>query len=150
MPTGRTENLIQYNGGTSEEARENGRKGGKASGEARRKKADLRRMAQTVLDGTYKDTNGNDISGEELVIRSLVKNLANTNGRNWGKAVDILIQLTGSSMTPEQKAKIKAETELAKAKAQALTGTVDDSIADDGLIEALKGSAANDWSDPDD
>ena len=126
------------------------RKGGKASVEARRKKADLRRMAQTVLDGTYKDTNGNDVSGEELVIRSLVKNLANTNGRNWGKAVDILIQLTGSSLTPEQKAKIKAETALAKAKAKALTGTGDDSVADDGLLEALRGSAASDWSDPDD
>ena len=40
------------------EAVENGRKGGKASGKARKRKADLRRMAQEVLDGTFKDKHG--------------------------------------------------------------------------------------------
>ena len=43
-------NLIQYNGGLSpSEARENGRKGGKASGEARRKKADFRKTLNALL-----------------------------------------------------------------------------------------------------
>ena len=36
---------------TSEEAREYGRKGGKASGEARRKKATLRKIAKGMIDG---------------------------------------------------------------------------------------------------
>lgn len=43
-------NLIQYNRGLSpSEARENGRKGGKASGEARRKKADFRKTLNALL-----------------------------------------------------------------------------------------------------
>lgn len=52
--------------------------------------------------------------------------------------------------TEEQRARIdqiKAQTELAKAKAQNGEST---EIADDGFLEALKGSAADDWSDGDD
>ena len=44
---------------TTEEARERGRKGGKASGRARREKANLRKLAQQVLDDSYKDSNTN-------------------------------------------------------------------------------------------
>lgn len=50
----------------------------------------------------------------------------------------------------EQRARIdqiKAQTELTKAKIQ--TGEVTE-IADDGFLEALKGVAADDWSDGDD
>ena len=136
--------------GNGGEAAAAGRKGGKASGEARRRTADLRRIAQTVLDGTYKDKNGVEVTGEELIARSLVANLANTGGKNWGKAMELVIQLTGASMTPEQKAKIKAETELAKAKAKALNGEKSSLVADDGFLDALNGTAAADWVDGDD
>lgn len=50
----------------------------------------------------------------------------------------------------EQRARIdqiKAQTELTKAKAQNGETT---EIADDGFLEALKGAAADDWSDGDD
>lgn len=48
--------------------------------------------------------------------------------------------------TEEQRARIeqiRAQTELAKAKAQTDEG---DEIADDGFLEALKGTAAEDWA----
>ena len=57
-----TENLVPNNKRSPNEVRENGKKGGIASGKARRKKADLRELAQTIIDGTYTDENGCDIS----------------------------------------------------------------------------------------
>ena len=43
------ENLIPFDKRSEREAREFGRKGGKASGEARRKKADFRRTLNLLL-----------------------------------------------------------------------------------------------------
>ena len=45
-----SENLIPTNRRTKKEVREIARKGGKASGEARRRKADLRKALKTVLE----------------------------------------------------------------------------------------------------
>lgn len=45
------ENLIPFDKRTKEEARESGRKGGIASGKARRKKADFKRAANLILSG---------------------------------------------------------------------------------------------------
>jgi LDH2 family malate/lactate/ureidoglycolate dehydrogenase len=145
------ENLIPFSERTEEEARENGRKGGKASGAARRRKADLRRMAQDILDGTYTDKNGKPFTGAELIQNGLLANLGNPNSKNWGKAMDIFIQLTGANMSPEQKAKLKAETQLAKAKAKAADPKQAVSTVNDNFLEALNATAEeDDWSDNDD
>lgn len=43
------------------------KKGGIASGQARREKRDLRRALEMLLEKEYKDRNGNTISGTELI-----------------------------------------------------------------------------------
>ncbi len=135
---------------TAEEQREIARKGGKASGVARRRKADLRRMAQDILDGTYTDKNGKPFTGADLIQNGLMQNLSNPNSKNWGKAMDIFIQLTGANMSPEQKAKLKAETQLAKAKANAIDPKHAVSTVNDNFLEALNATAeGDDWSDND-
>lgn len=53
MPKDGKDNLILHR--SSDEARKNGRKGGVASGEARRKKRDLRETLETLLKSTLKD-----------------------------------------------------------------------------------------------
>jgi hypothetical protein len=127
---------------SSEEAVKNGRKGGINSGKARKRKADLRRMAQEVLDGTYKDRRGNEITGEEAVIRGLVANLTNPQGKNWGKAMDLLVTLLGANKSREEKQQIKAQTALTKAKVDMLTGA-DTSALDrlDAILGAMKNNA---------
>lgn len=128
-------NLIPFTSEQSrEEAKKNGRKGGYASGEARRRKADLRKMAQTLLDGTFTDKNGNEFTGEELVLKGLMTNLGTPNGRNWGKAMEIMITLLGASMTPEQRENLKASTEKIKAETRRITG---DSEHHNGMLEDL-------------
>ena len=49
MGKGNINNLIQYNGQTPEQARENGQKGGIASGVARRKRRTFRELIETVM-----------------------------------------------------------------------------------------------------
>jgi hypothetical protein len=116
---------------SGEEAAKSGAKGGKASGKARKRKADLRRMAQEVLDGTYKDRRGNEITGEEAVIRGLVANLTDPQGKNWGKAMDLLVQLLSANKSREEKQMLKAQTALIKAKAELLN------VSDDSVLEKL-------------
>ena len=101
---------------TASEARERGSKGGINSGKARERKADLRKMAQEVLDGTYTDKNGREVTGEEAVIQGLVANLADPKGKNWGKAMELLIKLSGADKSREENQKLKAEVALLKAK----------------------------------
>lgn len=126
----------------------NGRQGGIASGKARRRKADLRKMAQAVLDGTHIDQRGNEVTGEELIIHSLVKNLSMPQSKNWGKAMDLLVQLTGAAQTKEMTDKLKAEAKLAKAKAAEIEAAKNEGVVmTDNFLEALNGTAAEDWSD---
>lgn len=132
---------------SKENAAELGAKGGKASGEARRRKADLRKIAQAVLDGTFKDIEGNTMTGAEIFIKGLVKNLSAPSSKNWAKAVDIVTQLT-DTLTAE---KIKADIAIAQAKAKAIKTEYEaPEIVTDNFLEALNKSAAEDWNDEND
>lgn len=98
--------------------REEQKKGGIASGKARRQKADLRKIAQSLLDGTFKDKTGKEITGADLVLQGLLANIADPKGKNWAKAVDTLISLTGANITEEQREKTAMEIEALKAKVE--------------------------------
>lgn len=126
---------------SGEEAAKNGAKGGKASGKARKRKADLRKIAQQVLDGTYTDKiTGLKMTGEELVLNGIVANLS-PNSKNWGKAMDVLIELLGADKSREEKQQIKAQTALLKAKVDIMTGA--DTSALDRLDAILRGMKDN-------
>ena len=116
-------------------------KGGKKSAAIRKEKADLRKIAQQVLDGTYTDkTTGLRMTGEELVLNGIVANLS-PNSKNWGKAMDVLIELLGANKSHEEKQQIKAQTALLKAKVDIMTGA--DTSALDRLDAILKGMKDN-------
>jgi hypothetical protein len=114
------ENLIPNSERTPSELREQTRRGGIASGKARRRKADLRKAMQEAMNTTFTDKKGRSKTGEEMVIAGIIANLSDPHARNWGRALDALLLLTGQNMTKEQIAKIKAETELTKAKTKAI------------------------------
>lgn len=56
---------------TTEEQREIAKKGGIASGEARRRKRDLRQALELLLEKEYRDKNGNTITGAEAITAKL-------------------------------------------------------------------------------
>jgi len=65
---GRTENLIPANKRTKEEARELGRRGGVASGEARRKKKYFKEIYAEMLADEYQiEKEGKTVTGLQLV-----------------------------------------------------------------------------------
>ena len=139
------ENLKPFDQRTEKEQREIRQKGGRASGKARREKADLRKAAQAVLTGTYKDKNGNEITGEELVIKGLIANLAKPTGRNWSKSMDILMDLTDSRRSAEERERMKAETELTLAKIKIMQGGDDGAMSKlDEILKELAETAQND------
>ena len=120
MAKGNPNNLIPNSERTPEELRAQTKKAGIASGKARRRKADLRRAMQEALEQTFTDKDGRKKTGEEMAISGIIANLSDPKGRNWGKSVELLLLLTGQSMTKEQIAKIKAETKLTIAKTKAI------------------------------
>lgn len=60
-------NLIPNSERSPNEVRANGQKGGIASGEARRRKRDLRQALEMLLEKDYKDKSGNTLTGAEAV-----------------------------------------------------------------------------------
>lgn len=128
------------------EMSETARKGGINSGKSRRKRADLRKLAQAFLDGTYKDKDGNELTGAELFIKSMVDALCDPSGKNWGKAMELLIQLTGADKSKTEADREKAETQLIKAKIKQLEAKFEHTeIEFDNFLEALNATAVEDW-----
>lgn len=73
---------------TSEQSREeavkNGRKGGIASGEARRERANLKKQLQVFLESDdYSDKHGNKMTGAELMVKVAVKEMSKGNPKFW-------------------------------------------------------------------
>lgn len=95
------ENLIKVRDLTPNERRKNGRKGGIASGKARREKQQLRAVAAAVLDNRY-EINGEELSGTELLCKKFIEVLDNTNHKDWLKTVILLAQLTDSTITESE------------------------------------------------
>lgn len=122
---------------TKKEARERGQRGGKASGEARRKKKTERERYQLLLDLTTKKGDAVELedvesildlskqnlkAGDLIALKTLQKAM-----RGNLEAVRLIYNILGSLNAPPE---VEAEE-----------------IEDDGLIEALRGTAAEDWKD---
>lgn len=74
----------QFNSDQSRtEAAKNGRKGGIASGEARREKANLKRQLQLFLESDIKDKHGNVLTGAEMMVSVAVKEMSKGNPKFW-------------------------------------------------------------------
>lgn len=65
------QNLIPNSERTPKQRRENARKAGKASAQARKRKKDLREALEMLLEKDFKDKNGNVLSGTEVITAKL-------------------------------------------------------------------------------
>ncbi|WP_313152079.1 hypothetical protein [Lacrimispora sp.] len=140
-------NLIQYNGGLSpSEARENGRKGGKASGEARRKKADFRKTLNALLTAEIDSPEwspvlealGLDSTLESLINAAMIKEAAKGNVR----AYEVIAKYSGQSAQTEaedmeHEVKVKGMTLDNAAKQKVVNGEEKGGFSA-SIIEAYK------------
>ena len=65
------QNLVPNSARTPTQRRENARKAGKASAQARKRKKDLREALEMLLEKDFKDKNGNVLSGTEVITAKL-------------------------------------------------------------------------------
>mgnify|MGYP003240678679 FL=1 len=128
---------------TKSEARERGRAGGKASGKARRRKADFRKTLNMLLtveidSPEWKpmlETLGVDCTLESAMLMAQIKQamLGST------KAATFVAKYSGQSPEPEENRRNReADTELKKARKQAVTGENETEEALDKLDSILK------------
>ena len=114
-----TKNLKKGNPATQfkagREQAETAKKGGKASGEARRKTAGVKKFVQAILDGDY-TYDGKTATGAELIARKLMQKALDDDDKDQLAAIKYINSLTGEDRTEEEIEKIKAETNLINKK----------------------------------
>lgn len=142
------ENLIPFNKRSEREARELGAKGGKASGEARRRKARMRDTMNRLL--TMKVNvegltdiliaDGGESTYEEIISMAMIEQAAKGNVKAYN-AIKATIGQTDKS--EEDIKNQQADTELKQARKQAVTGENETDEALQKLDEILKGVYEN-------
>lgn len=150
------ENLIPFDKRSEREAREFGRKGGKASGEARRKKADFRKTLNLLLTAKIDSPEwtpvlealGLDSTLESAVNAAMIREALKGNV----KAYEAIARYSGQSDRTEadhEEQRVRVDKEQAQAEAIKKKSELNeaDEIEDDGFMDALKGNATEDWAD---
>lgn len=82
-------------------SREEAKRGGIASGKARREKATLKKAIQALLNETYTDKNGKEATGAEILVMSMFKIASNSKDRNAVNAFRAILDLTGEAKEPD-------------------------------------------------
>ncbi|HBI63030.1 MAG TPA: hypothetical protein DDY31_17800 [Lachnospiraceae bacterium] len=143
-----SKNLIPFSKRSVNEARECGRKGGKKSGEVRRKKADFRKTLNLLLTTEIDSPEwtpilnalGLDSTLEAALNMAMIKEGLAGNVKAY-EAVAKYSGQTDKTDTDQEEQKIR----VAAAKAKHYQGDEEEEAQDDGFMEALKGSIDTDW-----
>lgn len=144
-------NLMQYRSSTPEERRRNASKAGKASGEARRRKANLRQTMNAILTSEVDipewtpilEALGLDSTLETVISAAMVREAMNGNVKAFTAIKDVLGQ-TSKSETDLEEQKVR----MAATKAKMGVDDEEDQ-EDDGFLDALKSTVEDDWADDD-
>lgn len=146
------QNLIPFSKRSEREVRELGKKGGKASGKARRRKADFRKTLNLLLTTEIDNPEVTpilkalsiDSTLESAMLMAQIKEAMAGNT----KAAYFVAQYAGQSDKPDEDLRNRAaDTELKQARKQAVTGENEtDEALDrlDKILEGLNNAAAND------
>lgn len=112
------DNLVSLADRTTEEKRKIAIKGGKASGEARRQKATMRKTLEMLLETESK----NGKTYKELATLGLLKGAINGNANNYRTILEVLGELTQIEEDKRNRELSKVEELLAKIENEAKDG----------------------------
>lgn len=143
------ENLIPFSKRSKDEAREYGPKGGKASGESRRRKAAMRDTMNRLLTmqaeveglSDILRADGGESTYEELITMAMIEK-ALRGDVNAFNAIKATVGQTDKSAVDLEEQNLRMAAQKAK-----MGVDEEDDQEDDGFMEALKGSAEEDWKD---
>lgn len=134
---------------TASEVREIASKGGRASGESRRRKADFRRTLNALLTTEIDSPEWSSVlkaMGLESTLESVI-NAAMIKEAMQGdvKAYEAIAKYSGQTARTDGDLKEqRIRTSVMQSKSGALEG---EDVENDGFLEALKGTAGEDWKD---
>lgn len=100
-------------------------RGGRASAQARRKRADIKKTVQAILDGEYKDENGEPKTGAEMLAIALFAVASDPKHKQCIQAQRLIYELTGQDKTPEDKKRIKQALKIQEKEIEFLQKKID-------------------------
>lgn len=142
------QNLIPANQRSKSEARKNGSKGGIASGKARRKKANLKKAFETILQAEVASPNvkkqlkelGFDSTNEMALAMVMMQKAMKGNVRAFEQISRLTaIDAKDSLDRKEQRERIKRIELDNKKREQELSGSKSDTSLMESLLDAVKG-----------
>lgn len=142
------QNLIPANKRSKSEARKNGSKGGIASGKARRKKANLKKAFETILQADVASPNvkkqledlGFDTTNEMALAMVMMQKAMKGNVRAFEQISKLTTTDAKDTLDKkEQKARIKRLELDNKKREQELSGSKSDTSLMESLLDAVKG-----------
>lgn len=121
-------NLKKGNPGTQfkagRQAVENGKKGGIASGIAKKKRADIKKTIQDILDNKYTQADG-DKTGAEILAITLFAVATDPNHKQFIQAQRLIYELTGQDKSPEDKKRIKQALKMQEKELELIQKKID-------------------------
>ena len=108
---------------TPEERSERARKAAQAGVAAKRERRELAKIVTAYLntEHAFKDKatgKYQTMTGSEMLFQQVIAVAANPSHRNWARAMDYILALSGQDKAPADLAKLKAEISVLKAKAK--------------------------------
>ena len=149
------QNLIKNSERTPSERRENAKKAGVASGKARRKKANLKKAFETILQADVASPNvkkqledmGFDTTNEMALAMVMMQKAMKGNVRAFEQISNLTATDAKDSLDKrEQKERIEA-LKLGNEKLRKQIGTSEVDVKDDGFIKSLEGVVEETWLD---
>lgn len=149
------QNLIKNSERTPSERRENAKKAGVASGKARRKKANLKKAFETILQADVASPSvkkqledmGFDTTNEMALAMVMMQKSMKGNVRAFEQISKLTTTDAKDSLDKrEQKERIEA-LKLGNEKLRKQIGTSEVDVKDDGFIKSLEGVVEETWLD---
>lgn len=149
------QNLIKNSERTPSERRENAKKAGVASGKARRKKANLKKAFETILQADVASPSvkkqledmGFDTTNEMALAMVMMQKAMKGNVRAFEQISKLTTTDAKDSLDKrEQKERIEA-LKLRNEKRRKEMGTSEVDVKDDGFIKSLEGVVEETWLD---
>ena len=149
------QNLIKNSERTPSERRENAKKAGVASGKARRKKANLKKAFETILQADVASPSvkkqledmGFDTTNEMALAMVMMQKAMKGNVRAFEQISKLTTTDAKDSLDKkEQRERIEA-LKLGNEKLRKQIGTSDVDVKDDGFIKSLEGVVEETWLD---
>ncbi|WP_112445307.1 MULTISPECIES: stress-induced protein [unclassified Streptococcus] len=149
------QNLIKNSERTPSERRENAKKAGVASGKARRKKSNLKKAFETILQADVASPNvkkqledmGFDTTNEMALAMVMMQKAMKGNVRAFEQISKLTTTDAKDSLDKkEQRERIEA-LKLGNEKLRKQIGTSEVDVKDDGFIKSLEGVVEETWQD---